>query len=60
VLVIGARHDVSTTVAQAEFLRDHIAKAELIVLDSAHLSNVERSDDFAAAVRGFLGYPSTP
>ena len=54
VLVIGARHDVSTTVAQAERLRDQIATAELTVLDSAHLSNVERSDEFASAVLGFL------
>ena len=54
-LVIAGQHDVSTTVAQAELVRERIPSAELIVLDSAHLSNVERSEDFAAAVIEFLG-----
>lgn len=59
VLVIGGRHDISTTVQQAEFVRNSAPLAELLVLDSAHLSNVECSEHFASAVIHFLDHDST-
>ena len=54
VLIIAGRHDMSTTVEQAEFMRKGIAKANLTLLDAAHLSNVEQSYAFNDALIGFL------
>jgi 3-oxoadipate enol-lactonase len=54
VLIIAGRHDMSTTVEQAEFMRKGIAKASLTLLDAAHLSNVEQSYAFSDALIGFL------
>jgi hypothetical protein len=34
--------------------------AELLVLDAAHLANVERADAFTAGVRQFLRQVPTP
>jgi 3-oxoadipate enol-lactonase len=54
VLIIAGRHDMSTTVEQAEFMRKGIPKANLTLLDAAHLSNVEQSYAFNDALLGFL------
>ena len=54
-LVITGAHDVATTPEQAAFIADHIAGARLVTLDSAHLSNVARANEFNAAVLDFLG-----
>ena len=53
-LVIAGRHDMSTTVASAEFIRSRIAGASMTILDSAHISNVEQPHAFTDAVIGFL------
>lgn len=53
-LVIGGARDVSTSIEQAEVLREGIAGADLAVLDAGHLSNVEQAEDFTALVTGFL------
>lgn len=53
-LVIAGRHDNSTTVEAAEFIRSHIPGASMTILDAAHISNVERSHEFTEAVAGFL------
>ena len=42
----------------AEFIRDQVAGARLVALESAHLSNVEQADAFTAAVLDFLSSPS--
>jgi 3-oxoadipate enol-lactonase len=54
VLIIAGRHDMSTTVEQAEFMRKAIPTANLTLLDAAHLSNVEQSYAFNDALVGFL------
>ena len=53
-LIIAGRHDPATTVESAEFIRNQIAGASVAVLDAAHISNMERPDDYARTVLGFL------
>ncbi|MGA8157931.1 MAG: alpha/beta fold hydrolase, partial [Rhodoplanes sp.] len=53
-LLIAGRHDGSTTVEAAEFIRDRIPGVKLTVLDAAHISNVEQAAAFNAEVLGFL------
>jgi len=52
-VVIGA-HDPATTPERGEYIVRHIPGAQKAVLDSAHLSNVERREDFNRVVLGFL------
>jgi 3-oxoadipate enol-lactonase len=52
-IVIGA-HDPATTPAAGQYIVERIPGALKVVLDSAHLSNVERRDDFNRAVLRFL------
>ena len=54
VLIVAGRHDQSTTIAQAEFMRKAIPRANLTILDSAHISNVEQAHAFNDALIGFL------
>lgn len=54
VLVIAGEHDRSTPVVRAEEMRDIAQNSELLVLDAAHLSAVERADEFAAALEAFV------
>jgi len=49
-LVIGGRLDASTPPAQAEALANGIKGARLTLLDTAHLSNIEQTAAFTAAV----------
>jgi 3-oxoadipate enol-lactonase len=49
-LVIGGHLDASTPPAQAEALANGIKGARLIVLDAAHLSNIEQPAAFTRAV----------
>ena len=53
-LVVAGSKDVSTTVADGAYLRDNIPEARMEVLDAAHLSNVERSEEFSALLDEFL------
>ena len=53
-LLIAGRHDNSTTVEAAEFIRDRIPGAKFTVLDAAHISSVEQASAFNAEVLGFL------
>lgn len=53
-LVIAGRHDMGTTVENAEFIRDRIRGSKMIVLDAAHISNVEQAETFTAEVLGFF------
>jgi 3-oxoadipate enol-lactonase len=54
-LVIGGRFDASTPLAKAEELAAAITGADLCVLDTAHLSSIEREGEFTAALNEFLG-----
>jgi 3-oxoadipate enol-lactonase len=53
-LVIAGRVDPSTTVADAEYLRDNIPSARMEALEAAHLSNVERPEEFSELLTDFL------
>jgi 3-oxoadipate enol-lactonase len=53
-LIIAGRHDLATPVENAEFLRDRIGGSKLVVLDAAHLSNIEQADAFTREALGFF------
>ncbi|MBA2686232.1 MAG: 3-oxoadipate enol-lactonase [Gemmatimonadaceae bacterium] len=53
-LVVAGSSDLSTTVSDGMWLRDNIPEARLEILDAAHLSNVERPDEFSALLDDFL------
>jgi 3-oxoadipate enol-lactonase len=59
-LVICGAEDPATPLAHSVALCDAIADSRLVVLPSAHLSNVERPQDFSAAVSDFLSAPDNP
>lgn len=54
VLVIGGLHDTATPHADAGFLQQRIPGAQLLSLDAAHISNVERATEFTEGLRRFL------
>jgi 3-oxoadipate enol-lactonase len=53
-LVLAGRHDKSTPVDGAEFIRSRIPGASMTLLDAAHISNIEQPHAFTDAVVGFL------
>lgn len=53
-LVITGVHDPVTPPADAQVLGAGIADASVLLLDAAHLSNVEQAKEFTAAVCDFL------
>jgi 3-oxoadipate enol-lactonase len=53
-LVIAGRHDKATPVEAGEAIRNGIPGARMIVLDAAHISNVEQSEAFGHTVLDFL------
>jgi 3-oxoadipate enol-lactonase len=53
-LIVTGRHDPATPPADGRWLGDQIRGARVVDLDAAHLSNVERADDFNVAVRDFI------
>jgi 3-oxoadipate enol-lactonase len=53
-LVIGGAQDPATPIVKSREIADTIPSARLVVLDAAHLSNIERRDEFTAAVSAFL------
>lgn len=55
VLLIAGSTDAATPPEGLHFVRDVIPGSKLLTLDAAHLSNVERSEQFTSAVMGFLG-----
>ena len=59
-LVICGAEDPATPLAHSVALCDAIADSRLVVLPAAHLSNVERPQDFSAAVGAFLSAPANP
>lgn len=59
-LVISGRHDQSTPPERGEKIAAAIKGAAHVILDAAHISNVERADDFTRALAGFLGEVPLP
>jgi 3-oxoadipate enol-lactonase len=53
-LVIAGRHDTATPVEALQFINDRVPDSQMVTLDAAHLSNVERHAGFTAAVADFL------
>jgi 3-oxoadipate enol-lactonase len=53
-LVIIGKHDPATTPEAGEYIRSHIPGAAQVVLDAAHISNIEQSAAYSAAVVDFL------
>lgn len=53
-LVIGGTADTSTPPEQAKLIASTILEAKLVLLEAAHLSNIERTDEFNAALIEFL------
>jgi 3-oxoadipate enol-lactonase len=53
-LVIAGLQDAATPPADAKFLVEKIRHAQLVELDAAHLSNMERANEFTRAVQHFL------
>jgi 3-oxoadipate enol-lactonase len=53
-LIIAGRHDPSTTVEVAEFMQSRIPGAKLVVIDAAHIANVERPQEYSETVLKFL------
>lgn len=53
-LIVAGEFDPVTTVADAEFLHGQIFGSKMVVLPASHISNVEASEQFNAAVSAFL------
>jgi 3-oxoadipate enol-lactonase len=53
-LVVTGRHDPATPPELGQWLTEQIPGAQLVEFDAAHLSNVERPDEFNAAVSRFM------
>jgi 3-oxoadipate enol-lactonase len=54
VLTIGGRVDGSTPPEGVEFIHERIAGSRLVMLDAAHLSNVEQHEAFTQALDEFV------
>jgi 3-oxoadipate enol-lactonase len=53
-LVIAGRHDPSTTLAMAESMRERIPRAQLALLEAAHISNAEQPRVYTETALNFL------
>jgi 3-oxoadipate enol-lactonase len=53
-LVIGGTQDTSTPPAHAELIASSIPESKLVMLEAAHLSNIERATEFNATLLEFL------
>jgi len=53
VLAIAGRYDQSTPVARAEEIVDLAQDGELLILEAAHVTAIERAAEFAAALESF-------
>jgi 3-oxoadipate enol-lactonase len=53
-LVVAGTHDAATTPADGRYLRDRIAGAHYVELNTAHLSNIEDRDRFSSEASSFL------
>jgi 3-oxoadipate enol-lactonase len=54
VLVVVGTHDPATPPERGQYIVERVPGAQKVALDAAHLSNVERLDEFNRVVLGFL------
>ncbi len=54
VLVMAGAHDAGTPEAGMRLMNDEIKGSEFIVLDAAHIANIERADEYTGHLRAFL------
>jgi len=54
VLTIGGRMDAATPPEGVQFVHERIAESKMVLLDAAHLSNVERAEEFTRALDDFV------
>jgi 3-oxoadipate enol-lactonase/4-carboxymuconolactone decarboxylase len=59
-LVITGRHDQSTPPERGELITEEINGAVHVILDAAHVSNVERPDEFTRLLADFMGSDKLP
>jgi 3-oxoadipate enol-lactonase len=59
-LVIGGSKDPSTTPAHAQSLAQSIPEAKRVMLDCAHLANIERAAEFTRTLLDFLTADALP
>ena len=53
-LVVLGTHDPATPPERGQYIVERIPGAQKVVLDTAHLSNIEARDEFNRPVLGFL------
>jgi 3-oxoadipate enol-lactonase len=53
-LVIAGRHDAATPLAANEFIREQVPGAQLVILNAAHIANMELPKLYADTVLEFL------
>jgi 3-oxoadipate enol-lactonase len=53
-LVIAGRQDPATPPDHGQYIAEHIPGAAFVVLDGAHIANVEQPRIYADTVLGFL------
>ena len=53
-LIMAGEHDPVTTVADASWLWERIAGAQLVAVPASHISNIEAEEAFTRALRSFL------
>lgn len=58
-LVVGGTEDPVTTMADAQYMQQHIVGAELEAIQASHLSNIEGATAFNRAVLQFLNTKNT-
>ena len=54
VLLIAGTHDPATTPADMRLMHERIGGSDYVELDAAHLSNIEQSPAFTAALKAFF------
>lgn len=59
-LVIGGSQDAGTTPAMAQSIASSVPEARLVMLEAAHMTIIERADEFNAALIEFLGGELAP
>ena len=53
-LIIGGKADQATPIELSRWLHEQIETSQLVELPAAHLSNLDRGEEFTAALRRFL------
>ncbi len=59
-LIIAGTHDLSTPPSGGRQLAEEIPKSQYIEFPTAHISSIERANDFSNAVLAFLRTPGVP